>query len=209
MAKTFKHCQGHSFQPCPFSTLTLFPSISAAYFLLTLCSSPASSHPATVVGTMAQATSPSLSLQDGGPPHDHRSASRMKSDSDVPIDPSIAQQTSPAYPPPYPSPFNGPHPGPHDMSNYNPHQPPPGMYRHHQPPDWPPQFPGQPVQYSGSSASASPATAVPRTVNQVCATRSLTHSLTHSLSLSHSPSVSVSVCVPSGDSGGSGDASHS
>ncbi|ERF69515.1 hypothetical protein EPUS_01844 [Endocarpon pusillum Z07020] len=108
---------------------------------------------------MAQATSPSLSLQDGGPPHDHRAANRMKSDSDVPIDPSIAQQTSPAYPPPY-SPYNAQ--GPHEMPHY-PNQPPPGMYRPN-PPDWPPQYGhshGMPGQYSAGPNvnSASPATA--------------------------------------------------
>lgn len=117
---------------------------------------------------MAQATSPSLSLQDGGPPHDHRSANRMKSDSDVPIDPSIAQQTSPAYPPPY-SPYNAQ--GPHEMPHY-PNQPPPGMYRPN-PPEWPPQYGhshGMPGQYSAPGpnvSSASPATAGSRS-GQVC-----------------------------------------
>jgi transcription factor CON7 len=112
------------------------------------------------IGSMAQATSPSMSLQDGGTPHDRRSGSRMKSDSDVPIDPSIAQQTSPAYPPPY-SPYNAQ--GPHEMPHY-PNQPPPGMYRPN-PPDWPPQYGhshGMPGQYSGPGpnvSSASPATA--------------------------------------------------
>lgn len=119
------------------------------------------SHQQGAVGSMAQATSPSMSLQDGGTPHDHhRSGSRMKSDSDVPIDPSIAQQTSPAYPPPY-SPYNAQ--GPHEMPHY-PNQPPPGMYRPN-PPDWPPQYGhshGMPGQYSAPGPnvnSASPATA--------------------------------------------------
>lgn len=126
------------------------------------------------VGSMAQATSPSLSLQDGGPPHHdhHRSAGRMKSDSDVPIDPSIAQQTSPAYPPPY-SPYNAQ--GPHEMPHY-PNQPPPGMYRPN-PPDWPPQYGhshGMPGQYSAppNVSSASSATAGSRS-GQVCSQFSL------------------------------------
>ena len=118
------------------------------------------------VGSMAQATSPSMSLQDGGPPHDHRPASRMKSDSDVPIDPSIAQQASPAYQPPF-SPYNAQ--GTHEMPPYA-NQPPPGIYRSN-PPDWP-QYGhshGMPGQYSGPGPnmnSASPATTGSR--SQVC-----------------------------------------
>ena len=56
-------------------------------------------------GNMAQATSPSMSLQDGHQ-HNHHNAPHMKSDPDVPIDPSIAA-SSPTFPghySPYPPP---------------------------------------------------------------------------------------------------------
>lgn len=84
----------------------------------------ASSHPGAVVGSMAQATNP-----------------------------SIAQQTSPAYPP-Y-SPYNTAQ-APHEMPHY-PSQPPPGMYRPN-PPDWPPQYGhshGMPGQYSAPAPNVS------------------------------------------------------
>ncbi|EFR05023.1 hypothetical protein MGYG_08027 [Nannizzia gypsea CBS 118893] len=48
---------------------------------------------------MAQATSPSMNPQDGQQ-SDHRSPAQVKSDTEVPIDPSIAA-SSPSYPPPY------------------------------------------------------------------------------------------------------------
>ncbi|PGH16665.1 hypothetical protein AJ79_01537 [Helicocarpus griseus UAMH5409] len=110
---------------------------------------------------MAQATSPSMPLQDGQQ-NGHRNPSNMKSDSAVPIDPSIAA-SSPTYPPPY-SPYN---PQGHDMSQYQGH-PPPQMYGR---PDWPPHQYGQhphglPGPYSSPGTtvgSASPAaTAGPR-----------------------------------------------
>ena len=98
---------------------------------------------------MAQATSPSMSLQDGQQ-NDHQSGNRVKSDPDVPIDPSIAQ-SSPTYPPPY-SPYN---PQGHDMSQYQGH-PPHQMYATR--PDWP-QYPGAPHAMQGGPYS-SPATTV-------------------------------------------------
>jgi hypothetical protein len=110
-----------------------------------------------VAGSMAQATSPSMSLQDGGPPHDHPPANRVKSDPDVPIDPSIAQQNSPAYPPPFP-PYS--HQQQQEMNYPNP----PGMYRPG-PPDWShpyahsPGMPPGPYSGPGPNVSSSPATA--------------------------------------------------
>lgn len=120
------------------------------------------------LGSMAQAASPSMTPQDGGEKQDHHSANRMsmKSNSDVPIDPTIAQQTSPAYPPPY-SPYQG-QPG-HEMPHYAQGQP-PAMYRQNHP-EWPPGH-YNPMQgpYSGPGpnvSSASPATASSRQ-GQVC-----------------------------------------
>ncbi|KAF3492254.1 uncharacterized protein GIQ15_01771 [Arthroderma uncinatum] len=95
---------------------------------------------------MAQATSPSMNPQDGQQ-SDHRSPAQVKSDTEVPIDPSIAA-SSPSYPPPY-SPYA---PQSHDMTQYQSH--PPQMYAR---PDWPHQYgghqPGMPGPYS-SPASA-------------------------------------------------------
>ncbi|WEW59769.1 hypothetical protein PRK78_005249 [Emydomyces testavorans] len=104
---------------------------------------------------MAQATSPSINLQDGQQ-NGHRNPTQMKSDTDVPIDPSIAA-ASPTYPPPY-SPYQ---PQGHDMAQYQGH-PPPQMYAR---PDWPHQYaqhpPGLPGPYSSPATTvgtASPAT---------------------------------------------------
>lgn len=116
-------------------------------------------------GNMAQATSPSMSLQDGHQ-HNHHNAPHMKSDPDVPIDPSIAA-SSPTYPNQY-SPYT---PQGHDMSQY-PGHPPPQMYGR---PDWPPQYAqhahGMPGPYSSPgtavSSASSVATAGPRP-GQVC-----------------------------------------
>ena len=94
-------------------------------------------------GTMAQATSPSMSLQDGqqnnhhNPPH--------KSNPEVPIDPSIAQ-SSPTYPPYSPYAPN------HDMSQYQGH---PQQGYH----PWPQQYAGHPHGMPGGPYS-SPGTAV-------------------------------------------------
>lgn len=114
---------------------------------------------------MAQATSPSMTLQDGQQP-DHRNPSHIKSDTDVPIDPSIAA-SSPTYPPPY-SPYN---PQGHDMAQYQGH-PPPQMYAR---PDWGHQYPqhqhGLPGPYSSPATtvgSASPATTAGPRPGQVC-----------------------------------------
>lgn len=108
-------------------------------------------------GSMAQATSPSMSLQDGHQ-NNHHTAPHIKSNPEVPIDPSIAA-SSPTYPP-Y-SPYA---PQSHDMSQYQGHPPPPGY------PHWPQQYAGHPhgmpngpysspgtaVSAAGSAATAGP-----------------------------------------------------
>ncbi|KAI1985947.1 hypothetical protein LOZ54_004055 [Ophidiomyces ophidiicola] len=95
---------------------------------------------------MAQATSPSMNLQDEQQTG-HRNPSQVKSDTDVPIDPSIAA-ASPTYPPPY-SPYQ---PQGHEMAQYQGH-PPPQMYAR---PDWPHQY----GQHQGLPGPYSPATTV-------------------------------------------------
>jgi hypothetical protein len=86
---------------------------------------PASNHGVSS-GSMAQSTSPSMSLQDGRSDHHN---STMKSDQDVPIDPSIAA-SSPTYPhgqySPYPQ---------QDMSHGYPGHPQGAMYAQPRP-DW-------------------------------------------------------------------------
>ncbi|EEP77365.1 conserved hypothetical protein [Uncinocarpus reesii 1704] len=102
---------------------------------------------------MAQATSPSMNLQDG-PQNDHRNPTQIKSDTDVPIDPSIAA-ASPTYPPPY-SPYQ---PQGHDMAQYQGH-PPPQMYAR---PDWPHQYgqhQGLPGPYSSPATTVGTASPV-------------------------------------------------
>ncbi|RAL11597.1 uncharacterized protein BO97DRAFT_435008 [Aspergillus homomorphus CBS 101889] len=70
---------------------------------------------------MAQATSPSMTTLNNGQHHDPRNHhTNVKSDADVPIDPSIAA-SSPTYPPPY-SPYQ---PQGHEMAQYQGHPPPP------------------------------------------------------------------------------------
>lgn len=117
-------------------------------------------HASTV--SMAQATSPSMSLQDGHQ-NNHHNTPHVKSNPDVPIDPSIAA-SSPTYPPYSPYTQQG-----HEMSQYQGH-PPPG-YQH-----WPQQYTGHPHgipngPYSSPgtavSAAGAAATAGPRP-GQVC-----------------------------------------
>lgn len=90
-------------------------------------------------GSHAMAQTSSLSpssMPDGQQPNGHAHHHHMKSDTDVPIDPSIAQ-SSPSYPPPqYASPYQ---PASHDMAHYQSQQMPYGR------PDWPQQGYGQPM----------------------------------------------------------------
>lgn len=105
---------------------------------------PQQGHARTV--SMAQATSPSMSLQDGHQ-NNHHNTPHVKSNPEVPIDPSIAA-SSPTYPTPY-SPYaqQG-----HEMAQY-PGHPPPG-YQH-----WPQQYAGHPHGLPNGPYS-SPGTAV-------------------------------------------------
>ncbi|KAI4162810.1 MAG: hypothetical protein LQ342_003527 [Letrouitia transgressa] len=107
---------------------------------------------------MAQATSPSMSLQDGHQ-NSHHNTPHVKPNPDVPIDPSIAA-SSPTYPPYSPYAPQG-----HDMSQYQGHAPPQGYH------PWPQQYaghphglPGGPYSSPGSAVSAAgaAATAGPR-----------------------------------------------
>ncbi|KAI9828969.1 MAG: hypothetical protein M1819_006468 [Sarea resinae] len=104
-------------------------------------------------GGMVQATSPSMPLADG-PQSDHRNAHLIKSDPDIPLDPSIAA-SSPTYPPPT---QYSPYPPQHDMSQYPGHPGAPQMYAR---PEWGSQYAahshGLPGPYGGHP---SPATTV-------------------------------------------------
>lgn len=109
------------------------------------------SHP----GGMAQATSPSMPLHDGQ--NNSHNPHSIKSDSDVPIDPSIAAATSPSYPP---HAQYSPYGAQHDMS-YQGH---PGTPMYPQRPEWGGQYPpptphGMPYGH-GPASSGPPAPAM-------------------------------------------------
>ncbi|KAL9118086.1 MAG: hypothetical protein Q9187_005371 [Circinaria calcarea] len=108
---------------------------------------------------MAQATSPSMPLPDGHH-HNHHNTPNIKSNPELPIDPSIAA-SSPTYPGPY-SPYA---PQGHDMSHYQGHAPPQG-YGQWPPPGYghPHGLPGGPYSSAGTAVSAggAAATAGPR-----------------------------------------------
>lgn len=88
---------------------------------------PASTH-SNSNGSMPQSTSPSLPLEDGSPSH----RAQIKSDQDVPIDPTIAA-SSPTYPA-QGGPYSG-YPPQHDMSHGYPQHPGGPMYTQPRP-DW-------------------------------------------------------------------------
>lgn len=126
---------------------------------------PASNHSGSS-GGMAQPTSPSLPLQDGRPNHHNP---QVKSDQDVPIDPSIAA-SSPTYPS-----HNGqysPYPPQQEMQHGYPQHPGGAMYTQPRP-DWAgyaghPQHPMQPgyaVSGAQTPTSAAPAGARPGQVS--------------------------------------------
>ena len=106
---------------------------------------------------MVQAASPSmnttLSSSDGQTNDPRSDSNNMKSDADVPIDPSIAA-SSPTYPPPY-SPYQ---PQGHDMTQYQGHPPPPPpqMYAR---PEWSHGYP-QPGHHGLPGPYTAPATTV-------------------------------------------------
>ena len=87
-------------------------------------------------------------MQDGHH-HNHHSTPNMKSDAELPIDPSIAASSPTQYPGPY-SPY--PPPG-HEMAQYQGHPPPQGYGQ------WPPHGYGHPHGMPGGPYS-SPGTAV-------------------------------------------------
>jgi hypothetical protein len=127
---------------------------------------PASNHSGSS-GSMAQSTSPSsMPLQDGRSNHH---AQQIKSDQDVPIDPSIAA-SSPTYPP-HGGPQYSPYPPQQDMSHGYPQHPGGPMYAQPRP-DWAgynqqPHHGMPPYATSGVSASnqAAPAGARPGQVS--------------------------------------------
>ncbi|EAT84638.1 hypothetical protein SNOG_08362 [Parastagonospora nodorum SN15] len=99
-------------------------------------------------GGMAQQQSPSMPLSDGQA-NDHHQQQQHKSDSDVPIDPSIAAATSPTYSHQQQySPYT-PH---HDMQHYPGHPQTP-IYPSR--PEWAGQYP-QPGMHYGHPASSGP-----------------------------------------------------
>ena len=99
-------------------------------------------------GGMAQATSPSMPLPDGQHRNEH--AHDMKSNNDVPIDPSIAQATSPTYPPQH---QYSPYTPQHDQMQYPGH---PGVYAR---PEWAGgQYAQHPMPPYGHPASSGPPT---------------------------------------------------
>ena len=113
--------------------------------------------------SMAQATSPSMSLQDGTQNDHHNPHNNIKSNPEVPVDPNIAA-SSPTYPP-Y-SPYAA---QPHEMNHYSGH--PPANYPQH----WPQQYhphgmPGAPYSSPGNGTPGTPASSGPRP-GQVCVDR--------------------------------------
>ncbi|KAF2687018.1 hypothetical protein K458DRAFT_385841 [Lentithecium fluviatile CBS 122367] len=103
-------------------------------------------------GGMAQPQSPSMPLSDGQN-NDH-SNNQLKSDSDVPIDPSIAAATSPTYPHQQQYSPYAPH---HDMQHYPGH---PSTPMYAQRPEWAGQYPQHGMPYGHPSSSGPPAPAM-------------------------------------------------
>ena len=92
---------------------------------------------------MAQTSSPSPPNSDG-PQSNAHTPHNMKSNGDIPIDPSIAQ-SSPTYPPPH---NYSPYPPQHEMPQY------PGQPMAYGRPDWAGQY--QQPMYGHPSASGAP-----------------------------------------------------
>ena len=106
-------------------------------------------------GGMAQQQSPSMPIPDGQA-NGHQSPQQLKSDSDVPIDPSIAAQTSPTYASHQQqySPYT-PH---HDMQHY-PGQPQTPM-GYASRPEWAGHYPQPGMHYGHPATSGPPAPAM-------------------------------------------------
>ncbi|KAF2501211.1 hypothetical protein BU16DRAFT_546538 [Lophium mytilinum] len=98
-------------------------------------------------GGMANPTSPSLPLSDG----QTNDTQHNKSDSDVPIDPSIATGASPTYPSHQ---QYSPYPPQHEMQHYQGHPQTP-MYGAR--PEWAGQYPPPHMQYGHPASSGPPA----------------------------------------------------
>lgn len=96
-------------------------------------------------GGMAQATSPSQPGPDGHA--SNQNGNSIRSDSDVPIDPSIAA-ASPTYPPPHQQ--YSPYPPQHEMPHYG--QGHPGVYGR---PEWGGQYQQSPSHMGGHYAASS------------------------------------------------------
>ncbi|KAF2431203.1 hypothetical protein EJ08DRAFT_587614 [Tothia fuscella] len=104
-------------------------------------------------GGMAQATSPSQPLQDDGAASNHN-GNNIRSDAEVPIDPSIAA-ASPSYPPQHQQQYS-PYQPQHDISHYSPAHP--GVYGR---PEWatqPQPTYGQHMPHYGHPSSTGPPT---------------------------------------------------
>ena len=108
-------------------------------------------------------TSPSLPLLPDGQAGSNGIGS-IKSDTDLPIDPSIAAQTSPTYPPPGGQ--YSPYTPQHDMSHFPPHSGTPGIYQR---PDWAGSYPHHqpPPQHLYGSPSATSGAHTPAMVSPV------------------------------------------
>ena len=120
-------------------------------------------------GGMAQPTSPSMPLQDGRSNHHNP---QIKSDQDVPIDPSIAAASSPTYPP-HPGQQYSPYPPQQEMQHGYPQHAGGPMYAQPRP-DWAgygghPQhgMPNYAVTGAQTPTSAAPAGARPGQVGPV------------------------------------------
>jgi hypothetical protein len=137
-------------------------------------------------GNMAQqATSPSIPLHDGHPSHTHHP--HMKSDADVPIDPSIAA-SSPTYPPQHGQ--YSPYPPQQEMQHGYPAHPGGPMYAQPRP-DWAnyqQQHHAIPAPYAAAGGntptSAPPSGGRPGQVS-LFATRTIVHQTTRTSSNNH------------------------
>ncbi|EDU51512.1 transcriptional regulator [Pyrenophora tritici-repentis] len=106
-------------------------------------------------GGMAQQQSPSMSIPDG--PNGHQAPQQLKSDSDVPIDPSIAAQTSPTYASHQQQQYS-PYTPHHDMQHY-PGQPQTPM-GYASRPEWAGHYPQPGMHYGHPATSGPPAPAM-------------------------------------------------
>jgi len=141
-------------------------------------------------GGMAQQQSPSMPLPDGQA-NGHQSPQQLKSDSDVPIDPSIAAQTSPTYASHQQqySPYT-PH---HDMQHY-PGQPQTPM-GYPSRPEWAGHYPQPGMHYGHPATSGPPAPAMVSPVQRPPTVSKSSFAFQQaSRHASHAPVVALLVC---------------